>query len=84
VRLQRLILTFGSEGLEIRTLYRSEAGPNPGTKARGRVVADLARSGLRGAPMPPVDWSRRFTYVSTGTNEDGKPIVQAQPKAPPR
>jgi hypothetical protein len=49
VRLQRLILTFGPEGLEIRTLYRSEAGPNPGTKARTREVMDLVRTGLREA-----------------------------------
>ena len=34
--LQRLILTFKPEGVVIRTLYRSEAGPNPRTKARTR------------------------------------------------
>ena len=45
MRLQRLILTFGPEGVEIRTLYRSEAGPNPGTKARTREVAGLVRTG---------------------------------------
>ena len=49
MRLQRLILTFGPEGVEIRTLYRSEAGPNPGTKARTREVTDLVRTGLREA-----------------------------------
>lgn len=47
--LQHLILTFGPEGVEIRTLYRSEAGPNPGTKARTREVTDLVRTGLREA-----------------------------------
>jgi hypothetical protein len=48
-QLQRLILIFKPEGVEIRTLYRSKDGLNPGTKARGKVVADLARSGLRDA-----------------------------------
>jgi hypothetical protein len=40
-------VTFKPEGVEVRTLYRSKDGPNPGTKARVRLVADLARSGLR-------------------------------------
>lgn len=44
--LQRLILTFKPDGLEVRTLYRSKGGPNPGTKARRREVAQLARTGL--------------------------------------
>jgi hypothetical protein len=47
--LQRLVLTFKPEGVEIRTLYRSEDGPNPGTKARTRVVANLTCEGLRQA-----------------------------------
>lgn len=44
--LQRLALTFKPEGIEIRTLYRCKNGPNPGTKARAREVAELAREGL--------------------------------------
>ena len=44
--LQRLVLTFKPGGLEVRTLYRSKGGPNPGTKARRREVAQLARTGL--------------------------------------
>ena len=44
--LQRLILTFTREGVEIRTLYRTKHGPHPGTKARSREVTELARSGL--------------------------------------
>ena len=44
--LQRLVLTFKPEGVEIRALYRSQDGPNPGTKARKREVEDLAREGL--------------------------------------
>ena len=44
--LQRLVLTFKPDGLEVRTLYRSKSGPNPGTKARRREAAQLARTGL--------------------------------------
>ena len=49
--LQRLVLNFTREGVEIRALYRrrSQDGPNPGTKARARVIVALARSGLRDA-----------------------------------
>jgi len=47
--LQRLGVDFRTGELVLRVLYRSEDGPNPGTKARGRVVAELARSGLRDA-----------------------------------
>ena len=44
--LQRLVLTFKPDGLEARVLYRRKSGPNPGTKARRREVAQLARTGL--------------------------------------
>jgi len=44
--LQRLVLTFKPDGLEARALYRRKSGPNPGTKARRREVAQLARTGL--------------------------------------
>jgi hypothetical protein len=47
--LRRLVLTFKPDGLEVRTLYRSKGGPNPGTKARRREVAQLARTGLQDA-----------------------------------
>ncbi len=48
--LQRIILTYKPEGLELRVLYRRRGeGPNPGTKARAREVRDLARAGLREA-----------------------------------
>jgi len=47
--LQRLVLNFTREGIEVRTLYRSEDGPNPGTKARTRIVSELARIGLQDA-----------------------------------
>jgi hypothetical protein len=47
--LQRLVLDYRSGELVVRCLYRSQGGPNPGTKARSRVVAELARSGLEHA-----------------------------------
>ena len=47
--LQRLVLTFKPDGLEVRTLYRSKSGPNPGTKARRREVSELVRTGLQDA-----------------------------------
>lgn len=48
-QLQRLVLTFTREGVEIRTFYRSKDGPGPNTKARRREVTDLTREGLRQA-----------------------------------
>ena len=47
--LQRPVITFKPEGVEVRTLYRSEDGPNPGTKGRVREATGLARSGLTAA-----------------------------------
>jgi hypothetical protein len=44
--LQRLVLTFNPDAVEIRALYRQKNGPNPGTKARAKEVTELARSGL--------------------------------------
>jgi len=46
VTLQRLIVTFKPEELVVHALYRTQDGPNPGTKARRREVTELARSGL--------------------------------------
>ncbi len=46
---RRLVLTFTREGVEVRTLYRSKGGPNPGTARRRREVEALARSGLTAA-----------------------------------
>lgn len=45
--LQRLVLTFTPrEGIEIRALYRTKQGSNPGTKARRREVTEIVRDGL--------------------------------------
>jgi hypothetical protein len=47
--LQRLVLDFRRGEPVVRCLYRSEDGPNPGTKARAREVTDLVRTGLEQA-----------------------------------
>jgi hypothetical protein len=46
--IQRLVLDFRGEGgdLVVRCLYRTQDSPKPGTKARTKVVADLARRSL--------------------------------------
>jgi hypothetical protein len=46
--LQRLVLTFTREGVEIRTLYRrrGQGGPGPNSKGRRREVEELTRDGL--------------------------------------
>ena len=50
-QLRRLVVDFSNDGeIVVRCLYRSSLdGPNPTTKARGRVVTDLIKSGLRDA-----------------------------------
>jgi hypothetical protein len=47
--LQRLVLSFTREGIEIRTLYHRRNGPSPGTKTRAKEVTALAQEGLREA-----------------------------------
>ena len=47
--LQRLVLDYRDSEIVVRVLYRSQDGPNPGTKARGKEVSRLARSGLQDA-----------------------------------
>jgi hypothetical protein len=47
--LQRLIVTFKREELILHALYKTQDGPGPNTKARTRVVADLAKTGLEQA-----------------------------------
>jgi len=46
MRLQRLVIDVRPEDLVLRVLYRSQDGPNPGTKARSREIRELARDGL--------------------------------------
>jgi hypothetical protein len=45
IELKRLVLNFRAEELVVRVLYRTKAGPNPGTVARRWEAADPARSG---------------------------------------
>jgi len=45
--LQRLVVDFRGGELVVHALYRTQDGPNPGTKARHREVSGLAREGLR-------------------------------------
>jgi hypothetical protein len=47
--LRRLIVEFKPDGIQVRTLYRSKAGPHPGTVGRRREVEALARAGLERA-----------------------------------
>ncbi|MDP9475106.1 MAG: hypothetical protein M3R38_05345 [Actinomycetota bacterium] len=47
--LERIILTFAHDGIQVRTLYRTKAGSGPGTKARAREVRELTRAGLTAA-----------------------------------
>ncbi len=47
--LQRLVVAFKTEGVEIRALYRSKGDSNPGTAARRREVTTLVRTGLERA-----------------------------------
>ena len=48
-QLQRLVLDFRNDEVAARVIYRDQNGPNPGTKARAREVAELAREGLTSA-----------------------------------
>ena len=43
---QRLVLEFRAGELVVRCLYRSQDGPNPGTKTRTKGVLELAGTGL--------------------------------------
>lgn len=48
-QLQRLVLEFRPDGIQVRALYRTKDGPNPGTAARRREVQELTRTGLERA-----------------------------------
>jgi hypothetical protein len=47
--LKRIVVDLRAEEMVLRVLYTDQDGPNPGTKARARAVAKLARAGLRDA-----------------------------------
>ena len=48
-----------------------------------RRIPHLPGTEDKGAPLPEVDWNNRFSMVRVGTNPDGTPIIEAQPKLPP-
>ena len=53
------------------------------SRQKHRRIPKLPGTADKGAPLPEVDWDNRFTMVRTGTNPDGTPIVEAQPKPQP-
>jgi hypothetical protein len=75
VTLQRLIITFKPDGHEVRVLYRRADGPGPGTKARRREVAELARDGLRSAVEALEE--RAVEMVGTARFEVREDIISA-------
>ncbi len=94
VSLQRLVLTFTADGIQVRTLYRSKAGPGPGTKARRLEVTELTRTGLQRA-LTALDagdvadlGTSGFTQredvlglpVSSLTHVTSSPLVKPKPK----
>ena len=74
----RLVLTFTPEGVELRALYRSQEGPNPGTKARGREVAGLVRIGLRQA-LEALESSAECVGTSGFTTREDVLLAQISP-----
>jgi hypothetical protein len=79
-QLRRLVVDFKPEGVQLRTLYRRKAGPGPGTKARVREVAELARVGLEHA-LDALDSSAVVDLGTSGfeTREDvlGLPVASS-------
>lgn len=47
--LHRLVIEFGQDRIQLRTLYRTRTRANPGTKKRKTEASELAREGLRAA-----------------------------------
>ena len=79
VTLQRLVIDYRSGEMVLRCLYRSQDGPNPGTKARARVVADLARTGLEQALEALEDGAECVGTSGFTTREDLLRVVLHRP-----
>jgi hypothetical protein len=78
--LQRLVLSYNPEGVEIRALYHTKASPGPNTKVRQREVAELVRTGLRDA-LEAIE--SRVDVVGTSGFEVREDIIRADAaKAP--
>jgi hypothetical protein len=69
VTLQRLV---------IHALYRTQHGPNPGTKARTKEVRELAMSGLRDA-LETLEGGAECVGTSGFTQREDVPLVAASP-----
>jgi hypothetical protein len=70
--LRRLVVDYRSEAgeLVVRCLYRSQDGPNPGTKARGKEVSELVCGGLREALRALEDGAEVVGTSGFTTRED--------------
>jgi len=77
-----LIITFKPEGVEIRTLYRSKNGPNPGRKSRAREVRELARTGLREAMEALEDYVDVIGTSGYQVREDTISVGVPEPEPP--
>ncbi len=92
--LQRLVLTFKPDGLEIRALYGTKTNHGPETKARAWEVRELTRAGLTAA-LEALDagdvadlGTSGFTQredvlglpVSSLTHVTSSPLVKPKPK----
>jgi len=78
--LQRLILTFKPEEIIMHTLYRTQEGPNPGTKARTREVTELAWRGLTHA-LEALEGGAECVGTSGFTTREDVLLAAASPDA---
>ena len=77
---RRIILTFKDGELGVHTLYRArDLGPNPGTKARTSLVADLTRRGLQDALEALEGGSLRCVGTSGFTTREDVILATASP-----
>jgi hypothetical protein len=74
--LPRLMLTFNREGVEIRALYRTKQGPNPGTKARRREITEIADAWSR-----KLSETERLVGLHTWLESSGQWYIPGQPTA---
>jgi len=79
--LLRLVLDYRNGELVARVLYRSQDGPNPGTKARAREVSEMARSGLRDALKALDGGTVECVGTSGFTTREDILVVEGNPEA---
>ena len=78
--LQRIVLDFRSGELVVRCLYKTQDGPSPGTKARTREVAELARDGLAQA-LEALEGDAECVGTSGFTQREDVLLATASPAA---